>query len=33
MKLKYNIELNLKKITFIYATVALSLKAVTLQKN
>jgi len=33
MKLKYNSELNLKKITFIDATVAPLLMAVTLQKN
>jgi len=33
VKLKYNNELNLKKITFIYATVALLLTAVTGQKN
>jgi hypothetical protein len=33
MKLKYNSELNLKKITFIYATVALLLTAVIQQKS
>jgi len=33
MKLKYNSELNLKKITFIYATVALLLTAVTQQNH
>jgi hypothetical protein len=31
--LKYSSELNLKKITLIYATVALLLTAVTQQKN